>query len=111
MPRPSAKVTDMLPYAQSLSQPKNAFHVQVWLNKTREVSPWNGSGGLLLVSERRVLSSISEQSKWICGGQSSIGTGFTPSTSVSHQSHYTNTPYFFHLSLVIIVSATDIINK
>jgi hypothetical protein len=29
MPRPSAKVTDMLPYAQSLSQPKNAFHVQV----------------------------------------------------------------------------------
>jgi hypothetical protein len=29
MPRPSAKVTDMLPYAQSMSQPNNAFHVQV----------------------------------------------------------------------------------
>jgi len=47
---------------------KNASHVQVWLNKPREASPWNGSGSLLLVSERWVLGSISGQSKWICGG-------------------------------------------
>jgi hypothetical protein len=63
MPRPSAKVTDMLPYVQSMTQPNNAFHVQVRLNKPREASPWNGSGGWLLDSERRALGSISEQSK------------------------------------------------
>jgi len=63
MPKPSAKVIDMSPYAQSMSQPNNALRVQVWLNKTRVALPWNGSGGLLLVSECRVLGSISEQSK------------------------------------------------
>jgi hypothetical protein len=63
MPRHSANVTNMLPYPQSTSQPNDVFQVLEWLNKPREASPWHGSGGWLLVSQQRVLGSISEQSK------------------------------------------------
>lgn len=36
-PTSVAAVLDM-----TMSQPNNAFRVQVWINKPREASPWNG---------------------------------------------------------------------